>query len=180
MSRILYITGRGGNLQTGLAEHLMTITDDFVGIAVDAPFLKQEPAVQIQVIQDKIRADTGRLVIANSYGAYLTLLALIDLEVIPEKILLLSPVLGTAKAKDRMYYSRPPFAKRLELAYLDDTLKRPKLMKVVMGDQDELYSSEQIDTINNYFGANTAQILAGQEHMLTAEAVQHFVSLMMK
>ena len=45
-----------------------------------------------------------------------------------------------------------------------------------MGDQDELYSPERISTIDSYFGMETAQIVAGEGHMLSQSTVQEFVN----
>ena len=91
-------------------------------------------------------------------------------------VLLLSPVLGAANAKDRMYYSRPPLTNRFEDALSNNTLIRPKITKLIMGDQDELYSPERISTIDSYFGMGTAQIVAGEGHMLSRRAVQEFIN----
>ena len=175
MTSILYITGRGGSLQKGLAVYLASIADEFDGVAVSPQFLKQEPLQQVQIIQEKIREEPTRPVVANSYGAYLTLLALIDIEVTPDIVLLLSPVLGAANAKDRMYYSRPPLTNRLEAALSNNTLIKPKVIKLIMGDQDDLYSPERISTMDSYFGMGTAQIVAGEGHMLSEQIVQEFI-----
>ena len=176
MQSILYITGRGGSLQKGLAVYLAGIADEFDGVAVSSQFLRQEPLHQVQIIQEKIREEPTRPIIANSYGAYLTLLALTDIDVTPDMVLLLSPVLGAANAKDRMYYSRPPLTNRLKAAFSNNTLIRPKVTKLIMGDQDELYSSERISTIDSYFGMETAQIVAGEGHMLSEQIVQEFIN----
>jgi len=176
MTSILYITGRGGSLQKGLAVYLASIADEFDGVAVSPQFLRQEPLHQVQIIQEKIKEEPTRPIIANSYGAYLTLLALIGIDVTPDMVLLLSPVLGAASAKDRMYYSRPPLTNRLEAALSNNTLIRPKVTKLIMGDQDELYSPERISTIDSYFGMETAQIVAGEGHMLSQSTVQEFVN----
>ena len=131
---------------------------------------------QVQIIQEKIKEEPTRPIVANSYGAYLTLLALIDIDVTPDMVLLLSPVLGAANAKDRMYYSRPPLTNRLEAALSNNTLIRPKVTKLIMGDQDELYSPERISTMDSYFGMETAQIVAGEGHMLSEQVVQEFIN----
>jgi hypothetical protein len=175
ISKVLYITGRGGNLHNGLAVYLSSIVDEFDGVAVSPQFLRQEPLQQVEIIQEKIKEEPTRPVVANSYGAYLTLQALIDIEVTPDIVLLLSPVLGTASAKDRMYYSRPPLTKRLEMAFANNTLIRPKATKLIMGDQDELYNPEQISSIDNYFGLGTSNIVAGEGHMLSQQIVQEFI-----
>jgi uncharacterized surface protein with fasciclin (FAS1) repeats len=58
-------------------------------------------------------------------------------------------------------------------------LIRPKITTLIMGDQDELYSSEQIGTINNYFGANTTQILAGTvESLLLPENKDKLIAVL--
>lgn len=180
MKSILYITGRGGSLQKGLAVYLASITDEFNGVAVSPEFLRQEPRYQVQVIQEKIKEEPTRPIIANSYGAYLTLQALIDINVTPDMVLLLSPALGAASAKNRMYYSRPPLTKRLEAALSDNTLIMPSKIKLIMGDQDELYSIEKISTIDSYFGTGTAQIVAGEGHMLSKQIVHEFINKNLK
>ena len=45
-----------------------------------------------------------------------------------------------------------------------------------MGDQDELYSPERISTMDSYFGMGTAQIVAGEGHMLSEQIVQEFIN----
>jgi hypothetical protein len=175
MKSILYITGRGGNLHNGLAVYLSSIVDEFDGVAVSPQFLRQEPLQQVEIIREKITEKPTRAIVANSYGAYLTLQALIDIDVTPDMVLLLSPVLGAASAKDRMYYSRPPLAKRLETALSNNTLIRPKVTKLIMGDKDELYSPEQISAIDNYFGVGTSKIVFGEGHMLSEQIVQELI-----
>ena len=68
------------------------------------PFLRQDIDSQLEIIRVAISDCSGGTVIANSYGAYLTLLSLLDFEHQLEQVTLLSPVLDAAMAKDRMYY----------------------------------------------------------------------------
>ena len=114
------------------------------------------------MMQAKIKEDPSRLVIANSYGAYLTLQALVEAEDIPNTVLLFSPVLGIAQAKDRMYLSRPPLTKRLATAFETSTVSNPSNMRVVIGSDDELYNDQQIKLINDYFGASTVVVLPNE------------------
>ena len=176
MIEILYITGRGGSLEKGLAPELNKIAHSFDGIAVDVQFLKQPPITQVEQIQSKIIENPDRIVVANSYGAYLTLQALVDLKVTPKKVLLLSPVLGIAQAKDRMYMSRPPLTGRLKEAFRSSSLVKPETFKVLIGNQDELYNQEQIALIDDYFGTGSALIFNDETHMLSHEAVKAFIS----
>lgn len=174
--RVMYVTGRGGSLQKGLADYLSSITDDFYGIAVDITFLRQEPLKQVAFIQAKIKEDPSRLVIANSYGAYLTLQALVEAKDIPNTVLLFSPVLGIAQAKDRMYLSRPPLTKRLATAFETSKVSNPSNMRVVIGSDDELYNEQQIKLINDYFGASTVVVLPNEGHMLSHAAVKDTIA----
>ena len=175
MIDLMYITGRGGSLEKGLAPWLISIAHTFDGIAVDVQFLKQPPLTQVEQIQSKIIENPGRIVVASSYGAYLTLQALVDLKVTPKNVLLLSPVLGIAQAKDRMYMSRPPLTGRLKEAFETSSLAKPETFKVLMGNQDELYNQEQIALIDDYFGAGSAIILNDETHMLSHTAVKAFI-----
>jgi len=173
MKPVFYITGRGGSLNKGLALHLQSRTKQFDGIAVDVDFLRMQPLMQVETIQRALKSDPDRLIIANSYGAYLTLQALIDLDITPEKLLLLSPVLGVAKANDRMYLSRPPLTKRLKAALKNKTIAKPKKVKIIMGDMDKLYDSDTLTLFDSYFGGKVVNILSGEGHMITEEAVQN-------
>ena len=170
--RILYVTGRGGRLDKGLAAHLSTIVDDFKGIAIDVEFLRQPPLDQVAQIHEKLRTDPTRIVIANSYGAYLTLQALVDLDQTLEHVVLLSPVLGVAMAKDRLYMSRPPLTGRLKRALEEGRVCMPQRMQIIVGDEDELYSPAQFDTVSDYFGSHVLTVLQGEGHSLSRPAMK--------
>ena len=175
-TKILYVTGRGGSLDKGLAVYLASIADEFEGVAVDAPFLRQAPIDQVTAIQQKLMADPERIVIANSYGAYLTLQALVDLDNPPQQMLLLAPVLGMASAKDRLYISRPPFTKRLRNAIDENRVARPSSLRIVVGDQDPLFNSDQFDEINAYFGGRALSVISGEGHSLSRDLVPGLIS----
>lgn len=175
-TKILYVTGRGGSLDKGLAVYLASIADEFEGVAVDVPFLRQAPIDQVRAIQQKLIADPERIVIANSYGAYLTLQALVDVDNPPQQMLLLAPVLGMASARDRMYISRPPFTKRLRSALDENRVARPPSMRIVVGDQDPLFNPDQFSEINAYFGGRALSVLPGEGHSLSRDFVQRLVS----
>ena len=106
---IRYITGRGGSGIGGLSAHLATLEDDYDVLSIDQEFLLQD--IRSKLIQREfINLDSGN-VIANSYGAYLLLLSLIDQPRPSIRVLLLSPVLE-AVSEERMLFSRPPRGKR--------------------------------------------------------------------
>jgi len=175
-TKILYVTGRGGSLDKGLAVYLASIANEFEGVAVDVPFLRQAPMDQVTAIQQKLMADPARIVIANSYGAYLTLQALVDLDNPPQQMLLLAPVLGMVSAKDRMYISRPPFTKRLRSAFDENRVARPSSILIVVGDQDPLFNHDQFDEINAYFGGRALSVFPGEGHSLSRDIIRTLVS----
>lgn len=174
-NNVFYITGRCGTLEKGLASHLNAISSSFAGIAVDIPFLRQAPLVQIEQISVAINNHEDSIFIANSYGAYLMLQALVECPIPPKKVLLLSPVLGLAVAKDRMYASKPPLTKRLRTAFDNNTLTRPTFFSVIIGSEDAIYNQTQANLLNTYFGAGTVEVIEGEGHMLNPETVKTFL-----
>lgn len=175
LDKVFYITGRCGSLDKGLAKHLAETSNSFAGIAVDIHFLRQEPLTQVEQIRAAIEHYDGSAFIANSYGAYLLLQALVECPNPPKKVLLLSPVLGLATAKDRMYASKPPLTKRLQAAFENNTLTRPTNFSVIIGSQDAIYNEAQACALNTYFGESTVEVIEGEGHMLKPETVRDFL-----
>ena len=175
LGKVFYITGRCGSLDKGLAKHLAETSDSFAGIAVDIPFLRQKPLTQVEQIRAAIESYAGSTFIGNSYGAYLLLQALVECSNPPKQVLLLSPVLGLATAKDRMYASKPPLTKRLQAAFENNPLTRPTQFSVIIGSEDAIYNEAQACALNTYFGANTVEVVEGEGHMLKPETVKAFL-----
>jgi len=169
---VLYITGRGGDHTKGLGGHISTLISNYRGISVDVPFLRQDIDDQLEVIRAAISGCAGGTVIANSYGAYLTLLSLIDFEHQFEQVVLLSPVLGAAMAKDRMYFSRPPATKRLRDAVQERRVNLPERSAIFIGDQDELYDPLLLATYAEMMGEHKVFVLHGERHRLSKAAMQ--------
>ena len=170
---VLYITGRGGSLNKGLAAYLANSVQGFEGIAVDTLFLKRRPLEQVEFIRQKMVEDTTRLVIANSYGAYLVLHALAQIEdFIPENVLLLSPLLGVGRAQGGFYMNIPPLLKRLEEAFSVEAVMRPTSIKFLIGELDKQISTDQVSFVDEYFGLGSVQVCPGEGHMLSPQAIQ--------
>ena len=136
---------------------------------------KYRPLEQVSYIAALLSEYRDRRIVANSYGAYLTLQALVDLNVTPKDIILLSPVMGKAKAKDRAYMSRPPLTKRLNLALEEGRLVRPEKFALYIGDQDPIYDSELTEDFRNYFGDECVIVLEGEGHMLDRELTANII-----
>ena len=137
---IRYITGRGGSGIGGLSAYLATLDDDYDVLPIDPEFLQQDIQGQVDSIREFINLDSGN-VIANSYGAYLLLLALIDQPGPCIRVLLLSPVLGRAISEERMLFSRPPREKTLHKAIAEQRLGMPDYLEIVTGEEDEICDS---------------------------------------
>ena len=176
----LYITGRGGNHARGLGGHISTLVSNYRGVSIDVPFLRQDIDDQIKAIRAAIAECAGGTVIANSYGAYLTLLSFIDFVHEVEQVVLLSPVLGAAMAKDRMYFSRPPATARLKTAVAERRVNLPKRSAIFIGDQDELYDPQLLSIYAELMGKEKVFVLEGQKHNLEKKVMQDILDVRLK
>jgi hypothetical protein len=167
---ISYITGRGGSGIGGLSAYLATLTDDFDVLPIDPDFLQHDIQLQIDVVRGFINHPAGN-VIANSYGAYLLLLSLIDQPPLCVRVLLLSPVLGRAISEERMLLSRPPREKTLHQAIAEQRLGMPDHMEIVTGGEDEICDPLLARRVGEQLGISVS-ILASEGHMLEPSSVE--------
>ena len=170
-SLIRYITGRGGSGIGGLSAYLATLDDDFDVLPIDPEFLLQDIQGQVDSIREFINLDSGN-VIANSYGAYLLLLSLIDQPPLPVRTLLLSPVLGRAISEERMLFSRPPREKTLHQAISEQRLGMPDHLEIVTGEEDEICDPALAKQIGKQLNIPVS-ILPNEGHMLVPSSVEH-------
>ena len=117
---IYFLPGHGGRISNGLGQELARRGFDVLGRETVGGFKKLDFDVQVETVAADLKAsfwhDDAR-VIANSYGAYLLLLALSSLTTFPGKILLLSPIVGEFSNDQTRIGFIPPYAMRLfELA----------------------------------------------------------------
>ena len=168
---IRYITGRGGSGVGGLSAHLATLDDDFDVLPIDPEFLLQDIQGQVDSIREFIDLDKVN-VIANSYGAYLLLLSLIDQPPLPVRTLLLSPVLGRAISEERMLFSRPPREKTLHQAISEQRLGMPDHLEIVTGEEDEICDPALARQIGKQLNIQVS-ILPNEGHMLVPASVEH-------
>ena len=167
---IRYITGRGGSGIGGLSAYLATLDDDYDVLPIDPEFLLQDIQRQVDSAREFINLDSGN-VIANSYGAYLLLLSLIDQPPLPVRTLLLSPVLGRAISEERMLFSRPPREKTLHQAISEQRLAMPAHLEIVTGEEDEICDPALARQVGKQLGINVS-ILPNEGHMLEPASVE--------
>ena len=167
-SLIRYITGRGGSGIGGLSAYLATLDDDYDVLPIDPEFLLQDIQGQVDSIREFINLDSGN-VIANSYGAYLLLLSLIDQPPLPVRTLLLSPI-----SEERMLFSRPPREKTLHRAIAEQQLGLPSYLEIVTGQEDEICDPALAQKIGAQLDIKVS-ILQGEGHMLNTDKVSEIL-----
>jgi pimeloyl-ACP methyl ester carboxylesterase len=132
--------------------------------------LQQDIQGQVDSAREFINLDSGN-VIANSYGAYLLLLSLIDQPPLPIRTLLLSPVLGRTISEEHMLFSRPPREKTLHQAVSEQRLGMPDYLEIVTGEEDEICDPALARQIGEQMNIPIS-ILPNQGHMLEPSSVE--------
>jgi hypothetical protein len=172
---ILYITGRNGHLQRGLGEYLNRLTGSFSGISLDPVFLRQPFNEQVARIQSAIESPTDYKLVANSYGGYLLLHALIDRTKIEHDVLLLSPVLGKAISLESMSFSRPPGANRLLEALEQGRIAKPRYIEIHTGEVDHSCCPLLAAKFAEGIPADRLELIPGQGHRIDRPIVQGII-----
>ena len=177
LQRTIYISGLGGNANKGLGEYLKLVDPNRIGLSVNKTFLNlpflQQVAVVRNLIDEFDSSNTG--VIANSYGAYLVLHALIDAPRYHSRIMLLSPAIGGAMNQESMVYVRQPSTNRFEQALTDKTITKPRHIELHIGAKDAGYDEEQLAKLDMVLGFDHFQVHANEEHNMDKQLVQKLV-----
>jgi len=139
MTTIYYLTGRGGRLDTGVGQGLLDRGLDIVGREMSGDFDLLSISEQVGLIRRDLQ--TGfwshqSRVLAVSYGAYLLMQTLSELEPYPGSILLLSPVLGGVCSEEKMRYFSPPRAGKLMSLIDESAFPAPRRLEIHVGDND--------------------------------------------
>ena len=161
-----------------MSVHLATLSPDFDALEIDAVFLQQ--SFEDQVNSTRKFCDIGEgFIIANSYGAYLLLQALIDQPPLAANVMLLSPVLGRALDSERMVFSRPPREKTLRTAIETQRLGMPSRLEIVTGREDEVCDWQLAAEVATKLGIDIS-VLEDEGHMIASEtvsrAIEHFLA----
>ena len=117
---IYYLPGHGGRITNGLGQALVGRGYEVVGRETVGDFKKLDFNDQVVTIADDLKEHFWRedaKIVANSFGGYLLLHALLKLDPYIGKILLLSPIVGGGSSEEISMGFIPPYADRLsELA----------------------------------------------------------------
>jgi len=102
---------------------------------------------QIGFIKEDLQSDywsRDSKVLAVSYGAYLLLQTLADLEPYPGSILMLSPVLGGVINSNEMRYYSPPRSEKIMNIVKDKVFPNPYRIECHVGDNDWQSPSDRV------------------------------------
>ena len=108
---VYYLPGMGGRLETGLGEGIIQRGYNVVGQATLGAFKKLRFQEKIDIITTDLMESfwsDSSIVVANSFGAYLFLHSQINMPPFPGKVILFSPVIGTATNSEMAVKFSPP------------------------------------------------------------------------
>ena len=152
---IYFLPGHGGRISNGLGQELARRGFDVLGR---------------ETIGDFKKLDFDARVIANSYGAYLLLLALSSLTTFPGKILLLSPIVGEFSNDQTRIGFIPPYANRLHALASKGLYPIPNNCQIHVGSQDWQSIPDNVTAFAALIHAQVT-VLEGAGHSLPKEYV---------
>ena len=171
---VFYITGRGGSLEHGLVAHLAQAYGVVGGLSLSADWFQRSHEEQVALVRVQL-ADSAAArspVIANSYGSYLVMLALLDAPPSDTSVMLLSPVLG--KAVIGGTYHRPPGGKRFAAA-LEGHIAKPSWLELYIGEADPHYAPATWGQLRAAIKPDRQEVFAGEGHSLSEDLVAGLV-----
>ena len=168
--QIRYITGRGGRIDRGLSAYLATLALDYKGLAADSKLLSLSVDEQVDHVREFTAS--GENLIVNSYGGYLLMLSLIDAHKAPERVLMLSPLLGRSVFPKSMMASRPPREKALKLALAEGRVAKPEYLRIVTGEDDVICCPDLARSVSKQLEADRLDVIPGEGHDINPKYVQ--------
>lgn len=167
--RLYFLPGRAESLGAGLGRLITKMGYSIHGREIVSDFAGLRFSEQLALIRSDLQSafwHSEEMLVGRSYGAYLLLHALADMETFPGKILLCSPVLGAALAKNGFYGSLPSRAEKLAKLADSNTFPAPRYMEIHAGADDNgcdpLLAARFADLVAN----TKLYIVAGAGHEL--------------
>jgi hypothetical protein len=166
---LYFIPGRGETFDGVLGRLIRTMGCRLEGREVDSRFARAWFSEQLALVRSDVYSrfwNSDATLIGRSYGAYLLLHVLADLQPYPGKVLLCSPVLGPATFNHGCYVSRPPRAEKLLRLAERDRFPAPRYMEIHTGENDTGSDSRLAVRFASLVNNAHAQIVAGAGHDL--------------
>ena len=176
---VFYITGRGGSLEHGLGAHLTQAYGFVGGLSLSTDWFQRSHEEQVALVRVQLAnaAAARSPVIANSYGSYLVMLALLDAPPLRTSVMLLSPVLG--KTVIGGTYHRPPGGKSFAAA-LEGQIPKPSWLELYIGEADPHLAPATWGKLRSAIKADRQEVFDGEGHSLSKGLVAGLVSNFMQ
>lgn len=174
---VYLIPGRGNTLHD-IGQLLLSLDREVCGRELLPPFSGLFSR-QLHIIQQDLGSffwhATARL-IGHSYGAYLLLHALSELEPFPGRILLFSPVLGPTIDSQRLFISRPPRADKLLTLAKTGSFPSPQYLEIHTGEEDKGCSPGLAQEFADLISSAEVFIIPNKGHNLPSPYLQRTIS----
>ena len=169
MSILYFLPGRGSSLSGRLGLELQSRGFELQGRVLEDDFAKLSFAEQVDYVASDLREldDRDTPVIANSWGAYWALHALLQNQKSYSKMLLISPILGAVRGEGRMF--KPPLSKVMERA-IDEALFPKMDLTILVGSDDWQSPHDRSRTLCNTTDGRLV-VAGGKGHDLGRETV---------
>ena len=135
MSILYFLPGRGSSLNGRLGLELQNRGCQLHGRVLEGDFAKLSFPEQVDYVASDLRELDGSNapVIANSWGAYWALHALLQNQMSYSRTLLISPIIGAVRGEGRMF--KPPLSKVMDRA-IDEGLFPEMDLTILVGSDD--------------------------------------------
>ena len=169
MSILYFLPGRGSSLNGRLGAELQNRGSELHGRVLDGDFAKLSFAEQVNHVAADLREFDGSEipVVANSWGAYWTLHALLQNQKSYSRTLLISPILGAVRGEGQMF--KPPLSKVMKRS-IDESLFPEIDLTVLVGSEDWQSPHDRSRTLCNTTGGRLV-VADGKGHDLGRETV---------
>jgi predicted alpha/beta hydrolase family esterase len=171
MTQSVYIIPGRGNGLSEIGNIVSRFGFNVVGREILPPFSSMRFSEQLVMIKENLITfwTADAFLIGHSYGAYLLLHSLAETKPFPGKILLFSPVLGAAPAKNGMYLSQPPRAKKLLQMAEENQFPFPDYLEIHIGENDDGCAPELAMKFISFHPKSKLFIVKQQGHQLNSE-----------
>ena len=136
---VYFIPGRGENLANGLGQIIAKNGFSVQGREIISEFARLGFSEQLALIRADLESGfwhSEAHLVGCSFGAYLLLHTLAEMDSFPGKVLLFSPVLGAGISKDRLFGVLPPRSKKLLKLAESREFPAPRDLEIHTGAED--------------------------------------------
>jgi len=178
-SKIYLIPGRNDKLNDFIGYTLSRMGADVYGRELLPPFSQLRFSDQIETIKKDLMSlfwYPEAPVLGDSYGGYLLLHSLAELDPFPGKVLLFSPVLGPAIVKNNRYGVHPPRAKRLLQLAKERKFPTPKYLEIHTGAEDKGCDPHRANQLGSFIPGSKVRIVNDQGHRLNTTYITDVIS----